>query len=96
MEYVYYVYILANEYRNVLYIGVTNNLQRRYHEHLSGTVDGFTKKYNVHCLVYYEQYNHIEEAIAREKQLKKWSRSKKEQLIRRLNPHMIDLAKEWE
>ena len=86
MEYVYYVYILANEYRNVLYIGVTNNLQRRYHEHLSGTVDGFTKKYNVHCLVYYEQYNHIEEAIAREK----------EQLIRRMNPHMIDLAKEWE
>lgn len=96
MEYVYYVYILANGYRNVLYIGVTNNLQRRYHEHLSGTVDGLTKKYNVYCLVYYEQYNHIEEAIAREKQLKKWSRSKKEQLIRRMNPHMIDLAKEWE
>ena len=96
MEYMYYVYILANEYGNVLYIGVTNDLQRRYHEHLSRAVDGFTKKYHVHCLVYYEQYNHIEEAIAREKQLKKWSRKKKEWLIRRLNPHMIDLSKEWE
>nr|WP_302706727.1 GIY-YIG nuclease family protein [uncultured Dialister sp.] len=80
MEYVYYVYILANEYRNVLYIGVTNNLQRRYHEHLSGTVDGFTKKYNVHCLVYYEQYNHIEEDIAREKQLKNGLAAKKSSL----------------
>ena len=87
-----YVYILSNEYRNVLYIGVTNNLQRRYQEHLSGAVDGFTKKYHVHCLLYYEQYNHIEEAIEREKQLKRWSRSKKEWLIKQMNPEMVDLA----
>lgn len=90
-----YVYILSNESRSVLYIGVTNHLQRRYHEHAYEMIDGFTKTYHVHCLVYYEQYNHIEEAIAREKQLKKWSRSKKEWLIRRQNPNMLDLAKDW-
>ena len=95
VQYMGYVYILSNEYRNVLYIGVTNNLQRRYQEHLPGAVDGFTKKYHVHCLLYYEQYNHIEEAIAREKQLKRWSRSKKEWLIKQMNPEMVDLAEEW-
>ena len=85
----YYTYILTNKYNEVLYIGVTNDLERRVAEHRSGMIPGFTQKYNCHKLVYYEEYSEVEMAIAREKQLKKWSRPKKETLIATKN-------KEWE
>ena len=78
----YYVYILANQFNSVLYTGVTNNLERRIHEHQSGLIEGFTQRYRVHKLVYYESCQDIKDAITREKQLKKWNRSKKEELIR--------------
>ena len=91
----YFVYILANWDDSVLYIGVSGNLQRRLYEHRNGLVDGFTKKYNVHKLVYFENTNDVYSAISREKQLKKWSRSKKEALINSMNPEWIDLSKDW-
>ncbi len=79
----YCVYILTNWNNEVMYIGVTNDLQRRLYEHRNGLVDGFTKRYRVHKLVYYEEASNIYEAIAREKQLKGWSRRKKMLLLRR-------------
>ena len=82
----YYVYILTNKYNNVMYIGVTNNLQRRVYEHKNGIYEGFTKKYNVHKLVYCEQCHDVKDAIRREKQLKRWSREKKNALVRSVNP----------
>ena len=91
----YFVYILVNWCDSVLYIGVTSNLPRRLYEHRNGLADGFTKKYNVHKLVYYEHTNDVYSAISREKQLKKWSRSKKEALIRTMNPQWIDLSETW-
>ena len=91
----YYVYILSNWNDSVLYIGVTSNLPRRLYEHRNGLVDGFTKKYNVHKLVYFEQTSDVYSAISREKQLKKWSRMKKNQLIERMNPTWADLSEEW-
>ena len=92
----YFVYILANWCDSVLYIGVTSNLPRRLYEHRNGLADGFTKKYNVHKLVYYEHTNDVYSAISREKQLKKWSRSTKEALIRTMNPQWIDLSETWD
>ena len=74
----YYTYILANKSDTTLYIGVTNDLERRVTEHRSGTIPGFTQKYNCHKLVYFESFSDVEQAIAREKQLKKWSRAKKD------------------
>ena len=91
----YFVYILSNWDDSVLYIGVTGNLERRLYEHRNGLVDGFTKKYNVHKLVYFENTNDVYSAISREKQLKKWNRSKKNNLISQLNPGWIDLSKDW-
>ncbi len=88
----YYVYILSNKYNNVLYVGVTNNLARRVYEHKTGALDGFTKKYNVHKLVYFESCHDIEEALAREKQMKNWSRIKKVVLIEKMNPEWKDLS----
>ena len=88
----YYVYILTNENNHVMYIGVTNNLQRRLYEHRNGVFEGFTKQYNVHKLVYYEMTGDIRNALAREKQLKKWSRKKKDALVETLNPEWKDLA----
>ena len=85
--------MLSNEYNNVLYIGVTNDLARRVHEHQSGRIDGFTKKYNVHKLVWYESCHDVNDAIAREKQLKGWSRSKKDALVSQMNPDWSDLSK---
>ena len=85
----YYTYILTNKYNEVLYIGVTKDLVRRVAEHRSGMIPGFTQKFNCHKLVYFEEYSEVEMAIAREKQLKKWSRPKKETLIATMN-------KEWE
>jgi len=87
----YYVYILSSEKYGTLYIGVTNNLLKRVYEHKSGLVEGFTKKYVIHVLVYYEQHEDINEAIMREKQLKKWRRDWKIRLIERNNPQWVDL-----
>ncbi len=89
----YYVYILTNHSRT-LYIGVTNDLQRRMYEHQNKLVDGFTKKYNIDQLVYFEQTESISDAIAREKQLKKWSRSKKLALIQSTNPEWHNLGQD--
>ena len=75
-----------------MYIGVTNDLRRRLYEHKNEQIEGFTKKYHVHKLVYFEEYSDISQAIEREKKLKKWRREKKDWLIRGLNPEMRDLA----
>ena len=88
----YWVYIMSNKTRSVLYIGVTNDLYRRYVEHAQGEIKGFTQKYKCHHLVYYEEFNDINEAIEREKVLKGWVRAKKENLIATLNPEKLDLA----
>ena len=91
----YYVYILSNWDDSVIYIGVTGNLPRRLYEHQNGLADGFTKQYNVHKLVYYETTNDVYSAISREKQLKKWRREKKNQLIETMNPQWRDLSLDW-
>ena len=82
-----YIYILTNKNKTKLYIGVKNNLQRRLAEHKKGIGSKFTKRYNVHHLICYEKFVDITKAIEREKQLKKWSRSKKEKLIESINPN---------
>jgi len=82
----YFVYIVTNINKNVIYIGVTNNLTRRINEHFQGSVEGFTKKYNCKYLIYYQHYDDIRMAISREKQIKKWSRIKKNELIAGFNP----------
>jgi len=87
----YYIYILASKRNGTLYIGVTNNLMKRVYEHKKDLADGFTKKYNVHKLVYYEQTSDIDSAINREKQLKKWNRTWKLKLIEEGNPKWEDL-----
>lgn len=92
MSHNYYVYILTNWNDKVMYIGVTNDLQRRIFEHANGIIDGFTKRYNVHKLVYYEHTTDIEAAIAREKQLKGWTRAKKNALVETMNPSWKDLS----
>ena len=86
-----YVYLLANIHNNVLYTGVTSNLIRRIYEHESKLVKGFTQKYNVNRLVNYEACENIVVAIEREKQIKGWSRKKKDDLINALNPEWDDL-----
>ena len=91
----YYVYALSNWNDSVLYIGVTSDLPKRLYEHRNGLADGFTKKYNVHKLVYFEQTNDVYSAISREKQLKKWNRLKKNILISNQNPTWSDLSKDW-
>ena len=90
-NYNYYVYILTNEYGNVMYIGVTNDLRRRISEHKGGMLEGFTKRYKVHKLVYYEHFDDIKAAIAREKELKGWSRAKKNELVETENPGWEEL-----
>ncbi|MGN1210538.1 MAG: GIY-YIG nuclease family protein [Candidatus Cryptobacteroides sp.] len=87
----YYIYFLTSSNNSALYIGVTNDLERRIEEHRSGLIPGFTQKYNCHKLVYYEQYSDVNEAIAREKQLKKWSRSKNNGLVEKTNPEWKEL-----
>ena len=89
----YYVYILTNQFNDVFHVGVTNNLERRIREHQSGLIDGFTKKYRIHKLVYCESCHDVRDAIAREKQLKNWNREKKRFLIERMNPEWKDLSK---
>ncbi|MCX6822716.1 MAG: GIY-YIG nuclease family protein [candidate division SR1 bacterium] len=92
----YFVYILSTKFNKLLYIGVTNNLQRRLYEHKNKLVDGFTKKYNIDKLVYYEECGDIKDAIAREKQLKGRTRAKKDNVIHENNPKMDDLSESWE
>lgn len=87
----YYVYILSNHKRNVLYVGITNNLIKRAFEHKKGFIKGFTSKYKVYDLLYYEIFDNVLSAIEREKQLKKWSRRKKNVLIAKDNPTLKDL-----
>ena len=91
MEKSYWVYILASRIGGTLYIGVTNDLVRRVYEHKMKYVEGFTRKYDVDRLVYFEQYADIEAAILREKRLKKWNRAWKIRLIEDLNPNWDDL-----
>ena len=90
----YYVYIMTNR-SGTLYTGVTNNLMRRVYEHKNKLIDGFTKKYNITKLVYYEVANLATSAIAREKQIKGWTRKKKIALIESVNPQWKDLSEEW-
>ena len=89
----YFVYILTNKTNNVLYIGVTNNLTRRIIEHKNKLVPGFTKKYNLNKLVYFEEFTSILDAISAEKTMKGWLRRKKIQLIKSKNPQWEDLYK---
>ncbi|HYI24026.1 MAG TPA: GIY-YIG nuclease family protein, partial [Thermomicrobiales bacterium] len=89
-----YVYIMGSQ-SGTLYIGITNNLERRVWEHKQKVNPGFTKRHDVTRLLYLEEYSRFDDAIAREKQLQRWSRSKKLTLIRRLNPRWNDLAWNW-
>jgi putative endonuclease len=93
-EHNYSVYIVASKSR-VIYTGVTSDLQHRVFEHKNGMIEGFTSQYQCHRLVYYESFDDVNKAIAREKQIKRWSRWKKEWLIERGNPTWEDLAAEW-
>ena len=90
----YYVYILTNWKNSVLYVGVTNDIQRRLQEHKEHVNDGFTAKYNVEKLVYYRATSDIKTAIAWEKKIKGWTREKKNALVKELNPQWKDLSKE--
>ena len=92
----YFVYILTNKSNNVLYTGVTNDLNRRLYEHRNGVTDGFTKRYNIHKLVYFETTNDVTAAIEREKKIKNLSRAKKIALIGQENPNWDDLSAAWE
>jgi putative endonuclease len=88
----YYVYLLANWNNNVLYVGVTNDLERRIFEHKNKLVKGFTEKYNVHKLVYFEETGDVNAALAREKEIKKWRREKKDALVSSVNPQWTELT----
>lgn len=86
----YYIYILTDVTNRYMYIGVTNNLKRRVNEHKSEIITGYTQRYHIHKLVYYEEYHEINDAIAREKQLKGWRRAKKNALVFMKNPNWDD------
>lgn len=90
----YYVYILTNKHNTVLYTGITNDIKRRCYEHKHKIVEGFTAKYNVSKLVYYEYFEDVNAAIQREKQIKGWLRRKKIELINSINPEWRDLYEE--
>ena len=87
----YYVYILTTKNNKMLYVGVTNDIVRRLWEHKSGVNEGFTKKYNIHKLVYLEVFDYVDLAIAREKQIKGYSRAKKDKLVTDSNPEWNEL-----
>lgn len=91
----YHVYFISNKRDGVIYISVTSFLKRRIQEHKTGKYKGFSKKYNAHSLVYYEEFKYINDAIKREKQLKNWRRSWKVDLIEKENPEWLDLATDW-
>jgi putative endonuclease len=88
----FYVYLMTNRSRVVLYTGITNSLVRRVWQHQNGEIDGFTKNYKVSRLVYYERFNRPRDAIAREKEIKGWRREKKNALVERMNPKWADLS----
>lgn len=90
----YYVYLLANWNNKVIYIAVTNDLSRRLYKHKNKLVPGFTSKYNLNKLVYFEETQDVTAAIAREKEVKKWRREKKDKLVNKLNPSWRDLSEE--
>jgi len=90
----YFVYILTSKTRR-LYVGVTNDLERRVWEHRTKAVEGFTRRYNIDRLVWYASTNHVVDAIAREKEIKAWRREKKVRLIEAENPGWADLARDW-
>ncbi len=87
----YYVYILTSVNRKVMYVGVTNNLENRVAEHRSGKGGEFTRRYRVNTLVHAEEYQYVEDAISREKEIKAWRRSKKDALVEATNPSWADL-----
>jgi len=87
----YFVYILTSKMNGTLYIGLTNDLLRRIHEHKEDLVEGFTKRYSIHMLVYYEIFSNVSDAILREKRIKKWNRQWKINLIEKSNPDWKDL-----
>ena len=91
----YYVYIITNKRNTVLYTGMTGNLEHRIYEHKNNLIKGFTSKYRVSKLVYYEEFVTAYEAIQREKQIKGWLRKKKIALIEKINPKWDDLSKDW-
>ncbi|MFP2997703.1 GIY-YIG nuclease family protein [Spongiivirga sp. MCCC 1A20706] len=91
----YYVYIITNKKNGTLYIGVTNNLERRMFEHKNKIVEGFSKRYELTKLVYFQSFQYINDAILREKRMKKWKRAWKIELIENDNPAWNDLAQEW-
>ncbi|MDD5464208.1 MAG: GIY-YIG nuclease family protein [Candidatus Moranbacteria bacterium] len=92
---IYYVYIMASKRNGTLYIGVTSNLVKRVYEHRNNLVEGFTKEYAVHVLVYYETTNDVNAALLREKQMKKWKREWKINLIEKQNQQWKDLSAEY-
>jgi len=91
----YYIYILSNWNNKVIYVGMTNNLIRRIYEHKNKSIDGFSKKYNLNKLVYFEHTTNVNAAIRREKDIKKWRREKKNNLIETINKNWIDLSKDF-
>ncbi|MDD4645519.1 MAG: GIY-YIG nuclease family protein [Bacteroidales bacterium] len=91
-DYLFFVYVMATDNNRVIYVGVTNDLKRRVFEHRNGINKGFTSRYNVSKLVYYETFHYINAAIAREKKLKEWRRVWKDDLINRINPQWNDLS----
>ncbi len=93
-DYDFWVYLMTNKLDSVLYIGMTNDLARRVSEHQSGDIPGFTADFRCHKLVFWEHYSYVHHAIAREKQLKSWSRKKKVALIESMNPRWFDLSEE--
>ena len=88
----YYVYIMSNESNSTIYIGITNDINRRVYEHKTKMIEGFTKRYNITKLVYVEETSDVYSAISREKQLKGWTRKKKNELIETINPNWKDLS----
>ncbi|WP_298756917.1 GIY-YIG nuclease family protein [uncultured Psychroserpens sp.] len=91
----YYLYILSNGYNGTLYIGVTNNLERRMFEYKNKLFEGFSKRYNLNRLIYFETFQYVNDAIKREKNMKKWKRQWKINLIEKENPKWNDLSKDW-
>ena len=91
----YFVYLLTNKTNGVLYTGITSDLERRLYEHRNQLVDGFTKRYHLHKLVYYDCTTDVRSAIAREKQIKGWTREKKISLIESINPNWEDLSQNF-
>jgi putative endonuclease len=92
----YWVYILTNKHRTSLYIGVTNDMVRRLFQHRNGAVEGFTNRYQINRLVWLEHFRNVNDAIACEKKLKGWRRSRKITLIEQTNPRWLDLSDDWE